>query len=104
MRDSMRICSVMIPATHYCVFKGDENYFEKLSDVTRTDHSRPPSQGRPGALVEVICCHHASVRHLESGMHINTPGHHHSPMSLYDLHSPWNNKVVSNLPEGHRDI
>lgn len=62
-----------------------------LCDLTLTDHSRPPSQGCPGALIEVICCHHATIRHLESGVHINTPRHHHSPHGLYDLDSPRNN-------------
>jgi len=69
------------------------------SDIIHTDHGRSPSQGRPGALVEVICCHHAPVRHLEPGVHVNAPRHHHSPMSLYDFNSPRNNEVVSDLPE-----
>lgn len=69
-----------------------------VSDQIHTDHSRPPSQGRLSALVEVIGCHHASVRHLESGVHIDAPRHNHSPMSLYDLHSPGNNEVVAYLP------
>lgn len=62
-----------------------------------TDHGCPPSQGGSGALVEIICRHHASVRHLESGVHVNTSGHHHPPMSLDDLHPPRNDEVVSDL-------
>lgn len=76
-----------------------ENTRASLSDVSHTDHGCPPSQGRPGTLVEIIRSHHASVRHLESGVHVNTPGHHHSSMSLNDFNSPRNNKVVSDLPQ-----
>lgn len=67
-----------------------------------TDHGGPPSQGRPGALVEVVCCHHASVGHLEAGVHVNAPGHHHPPVSLYGLDPSGDDEVVSNLPEGEK--
>lgn len=99
----MNICSVAVSLQQdYCAFTLVGNTFGNLSDVTHTDHGRSPGQGRPGALVEVICRHHASVRHLEAGVHINTTRHHHSPMSLYDLNSPGNNEVVSDLPEGDK--
>lgn len=70
-----------------------------MSFIIHTDCGCPSSQGCTGTLVEVICRHHAEVRFLESGVHVNTPRHHHSPMSLYDLNSPRNNEVVSDLPE-----
>lgn len=70
--------------------------------VLHTDHCCAPSQGCPSALVEVICCHHASVRHLESGVYINAPRHQHSSMCLYDFNSPRNNEIVSYLPEGEK--
>lgn len=64
-----------------------------------TDHGGSSSQGGPGALVEVISCHHASVRHLEAGVNVDPPRHHHPPMSLDGLNSSRNYQVVSNLPE-----
>lgn len=76
-----------------------QSYTRQHAHLHVTDHSSAASQGRPGALIEVIRRHHASVRHLETGVHINAPRHHHSPMGFYDLDSTWNNQVVSNLPE-----
>lgn len=93
----------MLDGMHICTYD-PSNRMTVISKLVGmlTDHSRPPSQGCPGALVEVICCYHASIRHLESGVHINTARHHHSPMSLYDLDSPRNNEVVSYLSKGDK--
>ena len=71
MLDGLYICSVINPARGFTVLLN--RLKTNLSDMIHTDHGRSPSQGRPGALVEVICRHHASVGHLEPGVHVNTP-------------------------------
>lgn len=64
-----------------------------------TDHGGSSCHSRPGALVKVVGCRHASVRHLKASVDVDTARHHHAAMSIDGLHPAWDDQVLPNLPK-----